>query len=70
MINWTTTSFLLFLQLGSFVLVNGYTLDDPEALGAIRDLNRDLGQDEAMNYLDYLEDLKHANLFSDGGIQK
>ena len=70
MINWTTTSFLLFLQLGSFVLVNGYTLDVPEALGAIRDLNRDLGQDEAMSYLDYLEDLKHANLFSDGGIQK
>ena len=56
-------SFLLFLQLGSLVVVNGYTIDDPDALG-------DLNQDEAMGYLDYLQDVRNANLFSDGGIQK
>lgn len=59
-------SFLLFLQLGSLVVVNGYTIDDPEAV----DIPGDLNQDEAMGYLDYLQDIRNANLLSDGGIQK
>jgi hypothetical protein len=57
-------SFLLLLQLGSLVIVNGYTLDDPEALG----INED--QDDAMGYLDYLQGLRDANLPLDGGVQK
>lgn len=69
MINWTTSmtsmlSFLLVLQLGSLVVVNGYTLDDPEALDIPGN------QDEAMGYLDYLQDMRNENLLSDGGIQK
>ena len=59
-------SFLLLLQLGSLVIVNGYTLDDPEAMG----LNEDLNQDDVMGYLDYLQDLREANSPLDGGVQK
>ena len=59
-------SFLLLIQLGSLVIVNGYTLDDSEAMG----LNEDLNQDDVMGYLDYLQDLKEANSPINGGVQK
>ena len=59
------TSMLSFLLLlGSLVIVNGYTLDDSEAMG----LNED--QDDVMGYLDYLQDLREANSPLDGGVQK
>ena len=74
MINWTSNmtsmlSFLLLLQLGSFVVVNGYTLDDPDAV-SLNQLNEDVSQDDVMGYLDYLQELREANLPSEGGVQK
>ena len=57
---------MLLIQLGSLVIVNGYTLDDSEAMG----LNEDLNQDDVMGYLDYLQDLKEANSPINGGVQK
>jgi len=62
-------SFLLLLQLGSFVVVNGYTLDDPDAV-SLNQLNEDVSQDDVMGYLDYLQELREANLPSEGGVQK
>jgi len=72
MINWTTTgmtsmlSFLLLLQLGSLLIVNGYTLDDPEAVGT----NNGVNQEDVMGYLDYLQELREANQPSQGEVQK
>ena len=59
-------SFLVLLQLGSLVIVNGYTLDDPDAMG----INEGSSQDDVMGYLDYLQDLREANLPSNAGVQK
>jgi len=59
-------SLIMLLQLVSLVVVNGYTLDDPDAVG----LNEDASQDDVMGYLDYLQELREANLPSAGGVQK
>jgi len=62
-------SFLLLLQLGSFVVVNGYTLDDPDAV-SLNQMNDDVSQDDVMGYLDYLQELREANQPLEGGVQK
>ena len=59
-------SLLMLLQLVSLVVVNGYTLDDPDSVG----LNEDASQDDVMGYLDYLQELREANLPSASGVQK
>ena len=59
-------SLLLLLQFTSLCIVNGYTLDDPEAVGT----NEDVSQDDVMGYLDYLQELREANVPSAGGVQK
>jgi len=59
-------SFFLLLQLGSLVVVNCYTLDDPDAVG----LNEDVSQDGRMDYLDYLQELREANSPLERGVQK
>jgi len=59
-------SIFLLIQLGSLVIVNGYTLDDPEALSNADDVS----QEDVMGYLDYLQELRDSNLPSEGGIQK
>lgn len=56
----TMLSLLLFLHLGSLVIVNGYTIDDPQGL-------EDVSQDDVLNYLDYLEGVRNANLLSGAG---
>ena len=53
-------SLLLVLHLGSLVVVNGYTIDDSQALD-------DVSQDDVLNYLDYLEGVRNANLLSEAG---
>jgi len=57
-------SLIMLLQLVSLVVVNGYTLDDPDAVG----LNEDASQDDVMGYLDYLQELREANLPSAGVV--
>jgi len=59
-------SIFLLIQLGSLVIVNGYTLDDPEALSNADDVS----QEDVMGYLDYLQELRDSNSPSEGGIQK
>ena len=59
-------SFFLLLQLGSLVVINGYTIDEPDVGG----LNDDVSQDDVMGYLDYLQELREGNLPSEGGVQK
>merc|ERR1711981_1160690 len=50
----TMLSILLFLHLGSLVVVNAYTLDEPQGM-------EDVGQDGVLDYLDYLEHARNAN---------
>ena len=50
----TMLSFLLFLHLGSLVVVNGYTIDEPQGM-------EDVNQEDVLNYLDYLEGARNAN---------
>ena len=60
-------SFLVLLQLGSLVIVKGYTLDDPQAMSS----NEDMNQEDVMGYLDYLQELREAqNSPVEGGVQK
>ena len=53
-------SIFLLIQLGSLVIVNGYTLDDPEALSNADDVS----QEDVMGYLDYLQELRDSNCIS------
>ena len=59
-------SFLLLLQLGLLLIVNGYTLNDTEALSNADDVS----QEDVMGYLDYLPELRDSNLPPKRGIQK
>ena len=47
-------SFLLFLHLGSLVVVNGYTIDEAPGMA-------DVDQDSVLDYLDYLEGARNGN---------